>query len=80
MRQRLALIAIKKNDVAGCGLLLAQLQTQAYPIALAGHLPPFQRVPRPPVTALDQCYAVGPEDRGELRAGSKLAARSCGEF
>jgi hypothetical protein len=27
MRQRLALIAIKQNDVAGSGLLLAQLQT-----------------------------------------------------
>src|SRR5277367_6556949 len=61
MRQRLALIAIKQNDVAGCGLLFAQLQTQANPIDLAGNLPPFQRVPRPPVTelffrnALDNC-------------------------
>jgi hypothetical protein len=52
MRQRLAFIAIKQNDVAGRGLLLAQLQTQAYPIDLAGNLPPFQRVPRPPVTEL----------------------------
>src|SRR5277367_466270 len=61
MRQRLALIAIKQNDVTGCGLLLAQLQTQANPIDLAGNLPPFQRVPRPPVAelffrnALDSC-------------------------
>jgi hypothetical protein len=53
--------AIKKNDVARCGLPLAQLQTQAYPIDLAGNLPSFQRVPRPPVTelffrnALDSC-------------------------
>jgi hypothetical protein len=52
MRQRLAFIAIKQNDVAGRGLLLAQLQTQAYPIDLAGNLPPLQRVPRPPVTEL----------------------------
>ena len=61
MRQRLALIAIKQNDVAGRGLLLAQLQTQTDPIDLAGDLPPFQCVPRPPVTelffrnALDSC-------------------------
>ena len=61
MRQRLALIAVKKNDVAGFGLLLAQLQTQADPIDLAGDLPPFQRVPGPPPTelffrnALDSC-------------------------
>jgi hypothetical protein len=52
MRQRLVLIAIKKDDVARCGLPLAQLQTQANPIDLAGNLPPFQRVPRPPVTEL----------------------------
>ena len=52
VRQRLALIAIKQNDVAGLGLLFAQLQAQAYPIDLAGNLPPFQRVPRPPVTEL----------------------------
>ena len=61
MRQRLALIAIKQNDVAGRGLLLAQLQTQTDPIDLAGDLPPFQCAPRPPVTelffrnALDSC-------------------------
>jgi hypothetical protein len=47
MRRRLALIAIKKNDVARCGPPLAQLQTQAYPIDLAGNLPPFQRVTVP---------------------------------
>jgi hypothetical protein len=52
VRQRLALIAIEKHDVAGFCLLLAQLQTQAYPIDLAGNLPPFQGVPRPPVTEL----------------------------
>jgi hypothetical protein len=52
MRQRLTLIAIEKHDVAGFGLLLAQLQTQAYPIDLAGNLPSFQRVPRPPGTGL----------------------------
>ena len=47
MRQRLALIAIKQNDVAGRGLLLAQLQTRTDQIDLAGDLPPFQCVPRP---------------------------------
>ena len=52
MRQRLALIAIEKNDIARFGLLLAQLQTQADPIDFAGNLPPFQRVPRSPVTEL----------------------------
>ena len=61
MRQRLALIAIQKHDVAGFCLLLAQLQAQANPIDFAGNLPPFQRVPRPSVTelffrnALDSC-------------------------
>jgi hypothetical protein len=52
MRQRLALIAIEKHGIASFGLLLAQLQTQAYPIDLTGNLPPFQSVPRPPVTEL----------------------------
>ena len=52
MRQCLALIAIKQDDVAGRRLLLAQLQTQANPIDLTGNLPPFQSVPRPPVTEL----------------------------
>ena len=52
MRQCLTLVAIEKHDVAGFGLLLAQLQTQTYPIDLAGNLPPFEGVPRPPVTVL----------------------------
>jgi hypothetical protein len=52
MRQRLALSAIKKHNVAGCGLLFALLQTQANPIDLAGNLPSFRRVPRPRVTEL----------------------------
>ena len=52
MRQRLALIAIQKHDVAGFCLLLAQLQAQANPVDFAGNLPPFQRVPRPSVTEL----------------------------
>ena len=61
MRQRLALVAIKQNDVAGRGLLFAQLQAQADPFDLAGNLAPLQRVPRPPPTelffrnALDNC-------------------------
>ncbi len=61
MRQRLALVAVEKNDVAGFGLTLAQLQAQADPIHLAGRLPSLQRVPGPPPTelffrnALDSC-------------------------
>jgi hypothetical protein len=50
--QRLALIAIKQDDVAGCGLLLAKPQTQADTVDLAGNLPPLQRVPRPPISKL----------------------------
>jgi hypothetical protein len=38
MRQRLALIAIEKNNIPGCGLLFAQLQAQADPFDLAGDL------------------------------------------
>ena len=35
MRQRLALIAVEKNNVARFGLLFAQLQAQAHPFHLA---------------------------------------------
>ena len=35
MRQRLALVAVEKDDIAGFGLALAQLQPQADPIHLA---------------------------------------------
>jgi hypothetical protein len=38
MRQRLALVAVEQNDVAGLGLLLAQLQTQAGSFDLGGDL------------------------------------------
>src|ERR1700692_229315 len=61
MRQRLAFVAVEKNDVASFGLTLAQLQPKADPIHLAGGLSSFQRVPRPPPTelffrnALDNC-------------------------
>jgi hypothetical protein len=61
MRQRLALVAIEQDDVAGCGLLFAQLQAQPDPFDLAGGLASLQRVPRPPPTelffrnALDNC-------------------------
>ena len=41
MRQRLALVAVEQNDVAGLGLPLAQVQAQADPIHLAGSLPPL---------------------------------------
>ena len=52
MRERLALIAIEQNDVAGFGLLLAQLQTQADALDLGGVLPTLQRVSRPPPAEL----------------------------
>jgi hypothetical protein len=50
MRHCLALVAIKKNDVAGCGLLFAPQPAQADPFDLACDLAPLQRVPRPPPT------------------------------
>ena len=52
MRQRLALIAVEKNNVARFGLLFAQLQAQAHPFHLALRLTPLQRVPGPPPTEL----------------------------
>jgi hypothetical protein len=52
MCQRLALVAIEKNNVAGFGLLFAQLQAQADPFDLAGDLASLQRVPRSPPTEL----------------------------
>jgi hypothetical protein len=52
MRQRLALVAIEQDDVAGCGLLFAQLQAQPDPFDLAGGLASLQRVSRPPPTEL----------------------------
>src|SRR5271157_4608282 len=61
MRQRLAFVAVEQHDVAGFGLTLAQLQTQADPIHFAGGLPSLQRVPRAPPAelffrrALDSC-------------------------
>ena len=61
MRQRLALIAVEKNNVARFGLLFAQLQTQAHPFHLAFRLTSLQRVPGPPPAelffrkALDSC-------------------------
>ena len=61
MRQRLALIAVKKNNVARFGLLFAQLQAQTHPFHLAFRLTSFQRVPGPPPAelffrkALDSC-------------------------
>ena len=52
MRQRLAFVAVEKNDVAGFSPALAQLQAQADPIHLAGRLASLQRVPGPPPTEL----------------------------
>ena len=52
MGQRLALVAIEQNNVAGFGLLLAQLQPHPDPFDLPGDLAPLQGVPRPPPTEL----------------------------
>ncbi|MGH7120499.1 MAG: hypothetical protein ACREFP_16170 [Acetobacteraceae bacterium] len=52
MRQRLTFIATEQNDVAGFGLLLAQVQAQADPVDLGGDLASLQRVPRPPPAEL----------------------------
>ena len=48
MCQRLALVTVEQNDVAGFGLLFAQVQTQADPLDLVGDLAALQCVPRPP--------------------------------
>ena len=48
MRQRLALVAIEENDIAGLGLGLAQLKPEPNALDLSRDLPPLQRVPRPP--------------------------------
>jgi hypothetical protein len=52
MRQCLALVTVEQDDVAGFGLLLAQLQTQADPLNLGGDLAALQRVPRTPPAEL----------------------------
>ena len=44
MGQRLALVAVEKNDVACIGLLFAQVQAQAHPLHLAFRLMSLQRV------------------------------------
>ena len=61
MRQRLALVAIEENDIAGLGLGLAQLKPEPNALDLSRDLPPLQRVPRPPPpevffrSALESC-------------------------
>ena len=48
MRQRLALVTIEQNNIAGLGLPLAQAQTQTNPFDLGRDLSFLQRVPRLP--------------------------------
>ena len=61
MRQRLALVAIEENDIAGLGLGLAQLEPEPNALDLSRDLPPLQRVPWPPPpevffrSALESC-------------------------
>jgi len=47
MRQRLAFVALEKDDIAHLGLTLSQVQAQSDPIDLAGGLTASQRVPGP---------------------------------
>ncbi len=84
MRQRFALVAVEKNDTAGFGLALAQLQAQADPIDLAGRLTSFQRVPRPPPTelffrkALDNCERLmHTPSRASISARSRAIVQLC---
>jgi hypothetical protein len=58
MRQRLALIAVEENNVAGFRLLFSQLQAQADTFDLSGDLAALQRVPWPPRTELFLCNAL----------------------
>lgn len=69
MRQRLAFVAIEKDDIATLGLTLSQLQTQSDPINLAGGLraTPFRVFRRFPVLVDEQ--AIGWERAG-LACGS----------
>ena len=59
MRQRLALIAVEKNNVARFGLLFAQLQAQAHPFHLAFRLTSLQRVPGPPPAGTSFSQGLG---------------------
>ena len=52
MRQRLAFVTVKKNDIASFSLTLTKLQTQTDPVHLAGGLASFQRMPGPPPAEL----------------------------
>ena len=45
MRQRLALVAVKQNDVAGRGLLFEKLAAQTDPVNFASNPAALQRVP-----------------------------------
>ena len=79
MRQRLALVAIEQNNVAGFGLLLAHLQTQADPFDLVGDLASLQGVPRSPPTELFFRSALDSCDRlMRTPARASISARSRG--
>ena len=56
MRQRLALIAVEQNDVAGFGLLFEKMKTRADPLDCGRDLTPLQRVPgSPPAEVFLRC-------------------------
>jgi hypothetical protein len=69
MRQRLTLIAVKQNDVAGLGLRFAQLQAQPHALDLV--LAAFQRVPASsPAEAFS--YGLGQFRPADLEVLSRL--------
>src|SRR4051794_27635636 len=83
VRQRLALVTVEQNDIAGFGLLLAQLKAQANAFDLGGDLAALQRVPRTSPTklflrnALDNCERL---IRTPSRASISLHSRGIVQF
>jgi len=77
--QRLALVAVEKDNVAGFGLLFAKLKAQADPIDLIGDLASLQRVPRPPPAEVFFRNALASCDRlMRTPARASISARSRG--
>jgi hypothetical protein len=69
MRQSLAFVTVKKNDIASLGLTLTKLQTQTDPVHFAGDLASFHRC---------GCR-IRPAYRSELARSSSRSAANAGE-
>ena len=82
MGQRLGLIGIKQNDIAGPGLLAPNLETQADAVDLVRVLPTFQRVSRAAPAEPPFCLSrmLGVNEKSACRSGVRppriIAARS----